>query len=124
VEEVAQLGGQLPMLVRGFYYENRTAAAQFHDEAKRVQIPARGRVPDTANDAGFAVRGVKALANDIEVRLFATSERSDADIAAAVVHALEWDAFVPIEKLDVTVSKGWVTLKGSSGTNTKPFDFN
>jgi len=34
------------------------------------------------------------------------------DIAAAAVRALEWDAFVPIEKLDVTVSKGWVTLKG------------
>jgi hypothetical protein len=27
------------------------------------------------------------------------------------VRALEWDAFVPIEKLDVTVSKGWVTLR-------------
>jgi len=34
------------------------------------------------------------------------------DIAAATVHALEWDTFVPIEQLDVTVSKGWVTLKG------------
>jgi len=55
---------------------------------------------------------VKAVANDIEVTLFATSERSDADIAAATVHALEWDTFVPIEQLDVTVSKGWVTLKG------------
>ena len=65
-----------------------------------------------AEEAAHRVRGVKAVANDIEVRLFATSERSDADIAAAAVHALEWDAFVPIEKLDVTVSKGWVTLKG------------
>jgi osmotically-inducible protein OsmY len=65
-----------------------------------------------AEDAAHRVRGVKAVANDIEVRLAADEEKTDADIAKAVVRALEWDAFVPIEKLDVTVSKGWVTLKG------------
>jgi osmotically-inducible protein OsmY len=30
----------------------------------------------------------------------------------AASSSLEWDAFVPIENLDVTVQKGWVTLKG------------
>ena len=65
-----------------------------------------------AEEAAHRVHGVKAVANDIEVRLFSTAERSDADIAAAAVRALEWDAFVPIDKLDVTVSKGWVTLRG------------
>jgi osmotically-inducible protein OsmY len=65
-----------------------------------------------AEDAAHRVRGVKAVANDIEVRLATEEERTDADIAKAVVRALEWDAFVPIDKLDVTVSKGWVTLKG------------
>ena len=65
-----------------------------------------------AEDAAHRVRGVKAVANDIEVRLPSSGERTDADIAAAAVRALEWDAFVPIEKLDVTVSKGWVTLRG------------
>jgi osmotically-inducible protein OsmY len=55
---------------------------------------------------------VKAVANDIEVRLPLSAERTDVDIAAAAVRALEWDAMVPIDKLDVTVSKGWVTLKG------------
>ena len=29
-----------------------------------------------------------------------------------MTRALEWDAFVPIDNLDVTVSKGWVTLRG------------
>jgi osmotically-inducible protein OsmY len=65
-----------------------------------------------AEDAAHRVRGVKAVANDIEVRLSPDDQRTDADIAAAAVRALEWDAFVPIDKLDVTVSKGWVTLKG------------
>jgi osmotically-inducible protein OsmY len=41
------------------------------------------------------------------------AERTDTDIAAAVTRALEWDAQVPVEQLDVTVSKGWVTLEGT-----------
>jgi osmotically-inducible protein OsmY len=65
-----------------------------------------------AEEAAHRVRGVKAVANDIEVRLPVFAERSDADIAAAAVRALEWDAVVPVDKIDVTVSKGWVTLKG------------
>src|ERR1700730_1288214 len=66
-----------------------------------------------AEDAAHRVRGVKAVANDIEVRLPSTDERTDADLAKAVVRAIETDAYVPIDKLDVTVSKGWVTLKGT-----------
>jgi osmotically-inducible protein OsmY len=65
-----------------------------------------------AEESAHRVRGVKAVANDIEVRLPSSAERTDADIAAAAVRALEWDAFVSVDKLDVTVSKGWVTLKG------------
>ena len=65
-----------------------------------------------AEEAAHRVRGVKAVANDIEVRLPATSERTDADIAAAVTRALEWDAFVDTDRVEVTVSKGWVTLRG------------
>lgn len=65
-----------------------------------------------AEEAAHRVRGVVAVANDIEVRLPSSAERTDADIAAAIVHALEWDALVPIDRLDVTVSKGWVTLHG------------
>ena len=65
-----------------------------------------------AEDAAHRVRGVKAVANDIEVRLPGSDERNDADIAEAVAHTLEWDASLPIENLNVTVSKGWVTLRG------------
>ncbi len=64
----------------------------------------------SAEDAALKVRGVKAVANDLEVKL--ASERNDADIAEAAIRALEWDAFVPSDKVQVTVSKGWVTLKG------------
>jgi osmotically-inducible protein OsmY len=65
-----------------------------------------------AEEAAHRVRGVKAVANDIEVRLPVGAERTDADIAAAAVRALEWDAMLPIDRIDVTVSRGWVTLRG------------
>jgi len=65
-----------------------------------------------AEEAAHRVPGVKAVANDIEVRLPGFAERTDADLAAAVVNALKWDAGLPADKVDVTVSKGWVTLKG------------
>jgi osmotically-inducible protein OsmY len=65
-----------------------------------------------AEDAAHRVRGVKAVANDIAVRLAGSAERTDADIAAAAIQALEWDAVVPMDRIDVTVSKGGVILKG------------
>lgn len=65
-----------------------------------------------AEEAAHRVKGVKAVANDVEVRLPGDSQRTDADIAAAVAQALESDASMRLEKLDVTVSKGWVTLQG------------
>jgi osmotically-inducible protein OsmY len=66
-----------------------------------------------AEEAAHRVRGVKAVANDIEVRLGTSAERTDAEIAAAAARALEWDALLVPEKIDVTVSKGWITLKGT-----------
>jgi osmotically-inducible protein OsmY len=65
-----------------------------------------------AEEAALRVRGVHAVANEIEVRLLPSQERTDTDIAEAVTRALEWDVFVPIDKIKITVSKGWVTLDG------------
>jgi osmotically-inducible protein OsmY len=73
-----------------------------------------------AEDAAHRVGGVKAVANDIEVKLF--SERTDADIAEAAIRALQWDASVPADKIQVTVSKGWVTLKGEVNWNFEKQD--
>nr|MDT0660684.1 BON domain-containing protein [Micromonospora sp. DSM 115978] len=65
-----------------------------------------------AERAAHRVSAVRAVANDIEVRLPTAAERTDPDIAAAATRALEWDAFVPVENLDVTVSRGWVVIRG------------
>jgi len=65
-----------------------------------------------AEDAAHRVRGVVEVVNDIEVKLPSSAERTDPDIAAAAIHALRWDALIPMEKITVTVSKGWVRLEG------------
>jgi osmotically-inducible protein OsmY len=65
-----------------------------------------------AERAALRVRGVKAVANEIEVHLPVGDERTDADIAAAAVRALEWDTRIPTNAVQVSVSNGWVTLRG------------
>jgi osmotically-inducible protein OsmY len=65
-----------------------------------------------AEEAALRVRGVKAVANDIQVKLPVSAERTDADIAAAALHALKWHALIPDDQVKVTVSKGWITLEG------------
>ena len=59
------------------------------------------------------VHGVAGVANELEVRLPATAERDDVDIARSVVNALDWNAAVPKERISVTVTHGWVTLEGA-----------
>jgi osmotically-inducible protein OsmY len=65
-----------------------------------------------AERAAKRVHGVKALANELEVRLPGSGQRTDEDIAAAAVRALESNLSVPADKIKVTVSKGWVKLEG------------
>lgn len=65
-----------------------------------------------AQNAALRVKGVHAVANDIEVRLHTSAERTDSDLALAALYALKWDAAIQTDRLDVTVSHGYVTLKG------------
>jgi osmotically-inducible protein OsmY len=65
-----------------------------------------------AQNAALRVKGVHAVANDIEVRLHTSAERTDSDLALAALYALKWDAAIPTDKLGVTVSQGYVTLRG------------
>jgi len=59
-----------------------------------------------------SVAGVRAVANDIQVRLPGELQRNDSEIAAAALTALKWHTSVPRDKVSVTVRNGWVTLEG------------
>jgi osmotically-inducible protein OsmY len=58
------------------------------------------------------VTGVKAIANEIEVKLPGESKRTDADIALAAVNALDADTRVPRDHIKVSVEHGRITLTG------------
>lgn len=66
-----------------------------------------------AEAAANRVKGVKAVAEEIEVQLPYEMKRSDADIATAAVNRLAWNVYVPNDAVKVKVEKGWVTLSGT-----------
>lgn len=68
-----------------------------------------------SQEAAHRVAGVLDVANDIEVKPAGLFTRTDGDIARAVRHVLEWDALVPDELIQSTVSDGWVTIEGEVG---------
>lgn len=57
--------------------------------------------------------GVRALADDIVVKLPKTSCRTDNEIAAAASGAILWITTVPANTVEVSVSDGWLSLKGA-----------
>jgi osmotically-inducible protein OsmY len=65
-----------------------------------------------AERAAKRVRGVRAVANEIDVKLPGSSRITDEDIATAAVNALRSNVAVPADRVKVTVNKGWVTLEG------------
>lgn len=65
-----------------------------------------------AESAAKRVKGVKAVAEEIEVRLLPESNRTDDQIAAAILDRLAWNVTFPRDAAKVTVEKGWVTLSG------------
>ncbi len=59
------------------------------------------------------VKGVKAVAEEIEVRLPFSVKHDDEAIATAAVNRLTWNSSVPRDAVKVKVEKGWVTLTGT-----------
>ncbi len=58
------------------------------------------------------ISGVKAVADEIKVKLPGSYQRSDTDIAHTVVNALRWDIQVPDDRIKATVEDGWIDLQG------------
>ncbi|BCJ41280.1 ornithine aminotransferase [Actinoplanes ianthinogenes] len=65
-----------------------------------------------AERAALRVRGVKAAVNNIEVRLSPGHEQTDVALARSITQALEMDSLVPDDRVKISVSGGWVTLRG------------
>jgi osmotically-inducible protein OsmY len=77
-----------------------------------------GFVPDyvqrrVAAKAAERVTGVRAVAQELVVKVTDASHRSDTELAHQVVNALAWDIEVPDQKIKAKVEDGWVTLDGA-----------
>ena len=75
-----------------------------------------GNVPAYAEKLAVAraaerVYGVKAVANELQVKL-PGAPQDDSDIARAIAHVLEWNVQVPEGSVHARVQNGWVTLDG------------
>lgn len=58
------------------------------------------------------VGGVRAIANDIQVRIAPSSVRTDTDIAEAAASALQWNVALNHTQLKPVVKDGWIALGG------------
>ena len=56
------------------------------------------------------VKGVKAMVEEIVVKLPFDTKRSDEDIAEAAIDRLSWNVSVPKDSVVVKVENGWITL--------------
>lgn len=98
-------------------WEPSVCAEEIGVAAKDGVVTLSGHVPSYADKyiAIYAVErldGVKAVADEIEVKIPSSHERSDTDLAHAAVNVLAWSVKVPQEGIRVTVRDGWITLEG------------
>jgi len=62
--------------------------------------------------AAERVAGAKAVTDELKVDLPSYHIRDDQDIARAALNALQWDVWVPYDRIKVKVDNGWITLEG------------
>lgn len=98
-------------------YEPSVHASKIGVTAKDGIVGLTGNIKSWAEKyaavhAAERVSGVKAVTDELKVDLPSLHIRDDEDIARAVVNTLQWDVWVPADRIKVKVEGGWVTLEG------------
>jgi osmotically-inducible protein OsmY len=98
-------------------FEPSVNAAHIGVTANRGVVTLTGFVTNYAEKAAVEraarrVKGVRAIAEEIEVRLPSDTKRADDEIAARAVDILKWHVGFPADRIAVKVEKGIVTLTG------------
>jgi len=81
-----------------------------------------GHVPSyaqklAAERAAWRVKGVRAVAQQIDVHLPEDKKHGDDEIARRALAILAWDSMLPDDAVRVKVQDGWVTLSGELDWN-------
>lgn len=63
------------------------------------------------------VKGVKGIAQEIEVRTGYEQGNSDDELAKRALNSIGWNVSIPGDKVQVKVQQGWVTLSGEVSWN-------
>jgi osmotically-inducible protein OsmY len=104
-------------VVAALKWEPRVVSAHIGVAADAGVITLTGHVESfgqkhAAAAAAQRVRGVVAVAEELEVQLPFDMRRSDGEIAAAVANRLDWDSSLSPNSVKISVEQGWVTLTG------------
>jgi osmotically-inducible protein OsmY len=97
-------------------WDPRVTSSEIGVSASNGVVTLNGTVPTyaeklAAERAAQRVQGVKAIAEEIQVKLTGEHARTDAEVAEAVINSLKSHVWVPTQ-IQAIVSKGWVTLRG------------
>ncbi len=65
-----------------------------------------------AERVALRVKGVRAVAQEIEVRYPESKKTADDEIAKRALKIIAWDTTIPDDKIQVKVQNGWITLSG------------
>jgi osmotically-inducible protein OsmY len=98
-------------------YEPSVKATEIGVLVKEGTVTLNGEVPTyfekwDAVRAAKRVAGVRAIADEIDVKLPDFLRHSDGDIASAAADHISWSSRVPEDSVKVTVREGWITLEG------------
>jgi osmotically-inducible protein OsmY len=99
-------------------FEPSIDAANIGVAVEKGIVTLTGHVPTysqkvTVENVVRRVKGVKGIADEIEVRPFGSNRTADDEIAKRAVSTLDWNTSVPDNSVQVKVQKGWLTLTGT-----------
>jgi osmotically-inducible protein OsmY len=98
-------------------FEPRVNAAHIGVGVNAGVVTLTGFVPSYADKAAaeravWRVKGVKAIAEEIRIRLPEDKKTADEEIAARAINILQWRVGLPADRIGIKVEKGMVTLTG------------
>jgi osmotically-inducible protein OsmY len=98
-------------------WDTRVNEAHVGVSAHDGSVTLSGHVPSypekyAAVDAAKRVRGVHAVADEIEVELPYERSNDDGAVAERIAHVLEWNVSIPEDSVKARVANGFVTLTG------------
>lgn len=110
-----------------FEFEPSVAAAHIGVAVDNGVVTITGHVSSysekvTAERVVQRVKGVRGIAQEIEVRYPGAKKTADDEIAKRALKIISWDVTIPDDKVKITVQNGWITLSGEVDWNFQKVD--